>query len=194
MTTILLARHGETDWNAEGRWQGHSDPPLNETGREQARALAERLADEPLDAIYASDLRRASETAEIVAGRKGMTVKTLADFREINAGTWEGLTAPEIEERFPDAFPRWRETGEPGWEQGETHEAMAARAVAAARSLAERHPGERILVVCHGGPMKAILMYAEGSDYLTQRRDTPRIENCELREIAVSDGTFRRID
>src|SRR5262245_65615545 len=102
MTELLLTRHGETDWNREHRVQGHTDVPLNENGREQARALAERLVDVPLAAIYASDLARARETAEIVARRLGLGVVLDPGLREKNFGSWEGLTDVEIAERFPD--------------------------------------------------------------------------------------------
>ncbi len=92
VTELLLARHGETDWNRERRWQGHADPPLNELGRAQARRLAEALAGEQLEAIYASDLRRAHETAEIVGARLGLPVTSDPDLREIDVGSWSGLT------------------------------------------------------------------------------------------------------
>src|SRR5881275_129291 len=102
MTTLLLARHGETDWNREGRWQGWADPPLNETGRDQARQLAELLRSTPFDAVYSSDLQRAHETALIVA--EPHTVPVLVDrgLREIDIGSWSGLTRSQIDERFPD--------------------------------------------------------------------------------------------
>ena len=84
MTTVLLARHGETEWNREERYQGHADPPLNKTGRGQAEQLAEQLAQEPIEAVYASDLRRASETAEIVGARLGLRVDLEPGLREID--------------------------------------------------------------------------------------------------------------
>ena len=92
MTTILLARHGETDWNRAGRWQGWADPPLNETGRVQARELAEQLRTIPFDAVYSSDLRRAHETALIVGEPHGVPVVTEPGLREIDVGSWSGLT------------------------------------------------------------------------------------------------------
>src|SRR5690242_8696605 len=98
MATLLLVRHGETDWNAEGRLQGQTDRPLNEYGRRQARELAERLAGDGVVAIYASDLSRAKETAEIVGGRLGLPVVVDPDLRERNWGTWEGLTPRERDE------------------------------------------------------------------------------------------------
>jgi len=93
VTELLLVRHGETDWNAAGRLQGHTDRPLSDYGREQARRLAEELVGEEFDAIYASDLARARETAEIVGAQLDLPVVLDPDLREKNWGTWEGLTS-----------------------------------------------------------------------------------------------------
>lgn len=152
MGTLLLARHGETDWNLQQRVQGHTDRALNDTGRAQARALAEELEGERLVAVYASDLRRARETAEAVAEGHGLTVVCDPDLREKHFGTWEGLTDLEIEERYPDAV-RGR------WGDGETTEAVSERAVAAIQRIRERHPDGTVLVVSHGGALRAILAY-----------------------------------
>ena len=146
MTTILLARHGETDWNRDGIWQGWADPPLNDAGRAQARDLAEQLRHVPFDAVYSSDLRRAHETAEIVAAPHGVPVIADAGLREIDIGSWSGLTRMEIEERFP------------GGERpdGETREQHAARVLAAVERIARDNAGRRILLVTHGGTMRAL--------------------------------------
>ncbi len=103
---LLLARHGTTDWNARNVWQGHKDVPLNDLGRQQAHALAERLSREPIDALWTSDLSRARETAEIVGVRLGLTPHVTEGLREIHLGTWEGLSFPEIQEREPEAVAR----------------------------------------------------------------------------------------
>ncbi|HLB04962.1 MAG TPA: histidine phosphatase family protein, partial [Gaiellaceae bacterium] len=133
--TILLARHGESDWNREHRWQGHTDRPLSELGRAQAAALAERLARVPLAAIYASDLARARDTARAVAERRGMTVITRADLREVDVGSWSGLTRDEVEASDPEGIRRWLDGGR-GWQGGESYEELAARVVAAVREIA----------------------------------------------------------
>src|SRR5436190_14632330 len=96
VTTLLLARHGETDWNHARRWQGHADRPLTERGRAQAASLAERLADIALDAVYASDLQRARETAAVVAAKQGLEVIELRDLREVDVGSWEDRTLTEL--------------------------------------------------------------------------------------------------
>ncbi len=146
MTTILLARHGETDWNREGRWQGWADPPLNDNGRAQARELAEQLRTTPFDAVYASDLARAHETAEIVAAPHGVPVIADPGLREIDVGSWSGLTRPELEARFPN--------GERP--DGETRDQHRERVHAAVERIARANLGHRILIVTHGGTMRAL--------------------------------------
>jgi broad specificity phosphatase PhoE len=193
VTTIHLARHGETDWNRELRWQGHSDPPLNALGRRQARALAEALHGTSLAAVYSSDLARASETAEIVANRLDLPVKVEPALREIDVGSWEGLTLTEIEARFPEAVARWEQEGAHGWEGGESHDQMAHRVRAAVQSIAAKHEGDELLVVTHGGPIRALKAFAAGLDYPRDRRSVPYTENCEVFAIAVRDGTLRGI-
>jgi probable phosphoglycerate mutase len=194
VTTIHLARHGETDWNRELRWQGHADPPLNALGRQQASSLAESLAGMRIAAVYASDLRRASETAEIVAGRLGVPLRLDAALRELDVGSWEGRTLAELEARQPHAVARWQESGEPGWDGGESHGDMAARVLEAIRSIAGEHVGEEVLVVSHGGPMRALKALAAGLDYPGDRRSVPYTANCEVCAIAVEDGTIRGLD
>jgi broad specificity phosphatase PhoE len=180
-TTILLARHGETDWNRELRWQGHADRPLTAAGRDQARALAQELADEPIAAVYSSDLIRAHETARIVADRLGLDVTVLPDLREIDVGSWSGLTRDEIAHHFPEGYRRWVEEGLTGHD-GETGEQLAERIVGAVERIASAHPGDRVLVVSHGGAMRAVLNHAHGEG------EPIRFGNCTVARISV-DGT-----
>lgn len=150
MRELLLVRHGQTDWNLTHRVQGHTDTPLNAVGRAQACALADTLAAEAFVAVYSSDLSRAHETAVAVARVHGLEVTVDRDLREKNFGSWEGLTDTEIADRFPDAV-RGR------WGDGETTEEVADRAVAAIERVRQQHPAGRVLVVSHGGAMRAIL-------------------------------------
>jgi probable phosphoglycerate mutase len=190
---MFLVRHGETDWNREHRWQGHADPPLNETGRAQSRELAQRLADVPLAAIYASDLARARETAEVVAEARRLPVVTDPALREIDVGEWCGLTTDEIRARFPVAWERHAAGGD-GWERGETHAAMSARIVSAAARIALAHSNRNVLCVLHGGVIRALLARAAGVDLDEYRRTTRGPVNGAVARLAVEGGRFRRID
>jgi probable phosphoglycerate mutase len=173
VTTILLARHGETDWNRDGRFQGWADPGLNDDGRAQARALADRLRDVPFDAVYSSDLRRAHETAVIVAEPHDVPVIADPGLREIDVGSWSGLTRAEIEERFPGAEHH----------DGETREEHLGRVVAAVERIARAHTGERILVVSHGGSLRALRRHCIGEP-------VHPIENCGVYELHFRDERF----
>jgi broad specificity phosphatase PhoE len=187
-TTFLIARHGETDWNRERRWQGHADPPLNDLGRSQARALAARLGDDPPDAIYASDLVRARETAEIVGKQLGVDVRLDRRLREVDVGEWSGLTTPEIERLYPAGLAE-RRLGGTGWVRGESYDAMGERVVTALGDIAAANPDRRILVVTHGGPMCSIWLAGGGVLDAWERS-----ANCDVDEIAVEDGEIRWID
>ena len=188
-----MARHGETDWNRDQRFQGHADPPLNEAGREQARALGERLAGERLDAVYTSPLQRASETAAIVAARLGLEPEPLDGLREVDVGSWSGLTRTDVEQRFPDGYRRWLEFGH-GWDDGESYDDLGKRVLAALTQLAARHPGGRILVVTHGGPMRAAEAASKAVSYADARRVASPIGNCDLYLFAFRDDGLRRLD
>ncbi len=159
MPILLLARHGETAFNAERRWQGHHDSPLSAAGRAQAQALAGRIALDRPAALYSSDLPRARETAEAIAQRAGLEPVYDARWREVDVGEWIGLAPEEVEARHPEGYARWL-AGGTGWEHGESYPEMAARGLAAARDIAERHAGSQQPVVCvtHGGVIRAIVM------------------------------------
>jgi 2,3-bisphosphoglycerate-dependent phosphoglycerate mutase len=193
VTTILLARHGETDWNRENRFRGHADPPLNQAGRAQAVELSEVLAEDELAAVYSSPLRRALETAVVVAAARGLEPVPVDGLREVDVGSWQGLTRAEVEARFPDQFARWLEY-EQGWEDGESYEEMSRRAVEALLGLAAAHPDERILAVTHGGPIRAAFAFADGTSHAEARRRGPLIANAFLAEFAVEERNLRRVD
>jgi broad specificity phosphatase PhoE len=194
VTTVYLARHGESDWNAANRFQGHADRPLTELGRLQAIELADALeARAPLSAIYTSPLQRAMETASIVGARLGLEPAAVDDLREVDVGAWSGLSRTEVEERFPEGFGRWLDGGE-GWEDGETYAQMAARVLRALRQIADSHPGDEVLVVSHGGPIRAIHAAAAGMDVHAYRR-LNRVEgNAGVSRVAVEEGGISRLD
>jgi broad specificity phosphatase PhoE len=172
VTTLLLVRHGETDWNAEGRLQGHTDRPLSEFGRRQAERLASELAAEELDAIYASDLARARETAEIVGGHLRLPVVLDPDLREKDWGTWEGLTSMQ----------------RVGVELvGESTEDHSRRMLRALGRVAGKHPSGRVLVVTHGGSMRRVQVEVLGFAM-------PVVENCGRWACAWKDGVAVAVD
>lgn len=188
MTRILLARHGESTWNRERRFQGLADPPLSEEGRRQARELADRLAETPIAAIYSSDLRRARETADILAERKRLTVHLVTDLRENDIGSWTGLTADEVLSRFPDDYRRWQSGEGFGWPDGEQYPEMAARVIAAVRGIVAVHPHSTVLIVTHGGPLRAIRAHAQRLDYQSSRQKFGGLANCEVYEVELDPG------
>lgn len=164
--TLVLVRHGETAWNREGRFQGHRDVPLSELGRAQARALRVRvevpahahLFDDAHTAVVTSDLRRAHETAEIAFGGAGRTLHVRRDLREFSYGVFEGLTRPEIDERFPGAMEAWlRGDQAAAIAGGESRAAVHARVHAAVRATLAERSQRTIVVVAHGGVMRQLL-------------------------------------
>ena len=190
-TTIVLVRHGETDWNREHRFQGHADTPLNEAGRRQARELAEMFRGEGASAVYTSPLRRASETARIVAERIGLDAQALEALREIDVGDWQGLTVDEVRTRFPErADVAWHN----GWPNGETYDELAARVVPALHELGRRHAGENVVGVTHAGPIRAALSAATGLSHEESRARIGPLTNCAVFRFAVREGDLERVD
>ncbi len=159
-TRVYLIRHGETQWNTELRVMGQLDIPLNERGRAQARRTAELLAHENFAAIYSSDLSRAVETAQIIAAPHRLDVITLPKLREAHYGLWEGLTRQEVLERFPHEY-KMRRTDPENFRPsgGESRKELYQRASHIFSELVARHPHQKILIVSHGGTIRAILRY-----------------------------------
>ena len=163
---VFLARHGETHWNLAGRWQGHTDIPLSDAGRDQARALAASLAGRGIVDVHASDLARATETAKIVAELLGIAALTVdARLRERGFGCFEGFTRDECAERHPEAWASYladRRSTPPG---GEPQPDVAARVVAAMTEIARapRAAGEATLVVSHGGTLRTFIHEVTGA-------------------------------
>ncbi|HWI03124.1 MAG TPA: histidine phosphatase family protein [Acidimicrobiales bacterium] len=148
---LLLLRHGQSTWNAGGRWQGQADPPLSPLGEVQARDAAERLAPGQFSRVVASDLQRALRTAEILAEALGLPVEVDPELREIDVGDWQGLTRAEINERAPGALADWSEGRSESTPGGETRTHLTDRARAALlRVAADAGAGDRVLLVSHG--------------------------------------------
>ncbi|SEM70188.1 histidine phosphatase family protein [Lihuaxuella thermophila] len=162
MTYVCFIRHGETDWNKEIRFQGQTDIPLSETGVEQAKFLAEYLKDHTISAIYSSDLKRARQTAELIAAKHGLAVRATPEFRERSAGEWEGLTLSEIKEKYPD----WEQIRFTGGAYGiEPVEQLKKRMLGGVEALVEKHQGEHIYIVAHGMCINAVLHVLTGGEY-----------------------------
>ena len=161
-TTFYLIRHGETDWNRHGRWQGHTDIPLNEDGRTQAHRLAARLRADGVrfDANYSSDLQRAWETATVVGTALDLAPLPLPALREINVGSWSGLTGTEVLARDGETYVRYKSGEDVARGGGERFLDLYTRVVAAVDQLADQHPGRTLALFTHGGPVRALLMHA----------------------------------
>lgn len=175
MTEILLIRHGETDWNVEKRLQGHIDIGLNDKGRWQAEALGNALAEEKLDAVYASDLQRALITAQAIAALQGLTVQKEARLRERCYGALEGMSYQEISQVYPDTYIAWRSREiharyPAGANPAETLLEFSNRVVQAVTELARKHACQKIAVVTHGGVLDCVHRVAAGKN-LSAKRD-----------------------
>jgi broad specificity phosphatase PhoE len=157
-TTILLVRHGQTDWNAQQRWQGHLDIPLNETGKKQAAALARRLESWPIQAVYASDLQRAAMTAVSIATPLALQPIFDPQWRERDVGDFAGLTKEEIRHRYPDIWENMKH-GLLAPPNGEDWRALRRRAAAAFEQVVSGHNGEMVVVVSHGGLLSNVVAH-----------------------------------
>ncbi|HYD80666.1 MAG TPA: histidine phosphatase family protein [Paucimonas sp.] len=193
MTEILLIRHGETAWNAEKRLQGHLDIPLNAEGERQAAALGAALANEALDAVFSSDLRRALQTAEAVAAPRGMQVIVDQGLRERCFGAFEGLLYSEIQDRYPDAHAAWkareRHARYPaGVHVAETLDEFFARTTGAVDRLLRPGGYRKVALVTHGGVLDCLYRAASGRLDFSAPRDFDVI-NASINRIRWSpDG------
>ena len=165
MTRLILVRHGQTEWNRVERFRGRIDLDLNEVGRAQALALAERLSAEPLSAIYTSPLRRAVQTAEPAAQKLGLSVQVLGGLMDIDYGQWGGRSPAEVATLYPKLYRLWRSQPHlveiPG---GESLAVVRARAFPALKEVAARHAGQTILLVAHQVVNKVLLCAMLGLD------------------------------
>ncbi len=161
-TTFYLIRHGETNWNLHGRWQGHTDIPLNEDGRAQAHRLAARLRADHVrfDASYSSDLQRAWETAVVVGAALDLAPLPLPALREIDVGNWSGLTGAEVLAHDGETYARYTSGEDVARGGGERFLDLYTRVVAAVEQLAEQHPDRTLALFTHGGPVRALIMHA----------------------------------
>jgi broad specificity phosphatase PhoE len=169
MIRIILVRHGQTAWNVGAgggeRFRGRTDLPLDDTGLAQAHALAQRLADHPIVAVYSSPLKRAVQTAQPIAQRLGLPVQPLPGIMDINYGDWQGLSHPEVAQVYPDLYQRWLEKPHLiRFPHGESLRQVRLRGMAALKEVAARHEGQVILLVAHQVVNKVLVCAMLGLD------------------------------
>jgi broad specificity phosphatase PhoE len=186
--TIFLARHGETEWNRVGRWQGKTDIPLSEVGRAQARALAERLRERGVSEIFSSDLCRARETAEIVAEALGVTRLGFDPrLRERGFGCFEGLTREECAKHHPESWARYLADRRTTPTDAEPHEQVVARIVDALSAVSESADRTgHVLVVSHGAAIRSFVHSITGTE-------PAPLANVALFRVDHGSGGFRSI-
>ncbi len=188
-TRICFIRHGETDWNLARRIQGQTDIPLNETGQAQALAMAGNAARYEFAAIFSSDLRRAYDTAQLVAAMRGIEVKKLPRLRERHFGIFQGITADEGALRHPQAYAHYKARNpEYDFETGESMLRFAERVNMAVETMVRQHCDQTVAAVCHAGVLDILYRKATGRPL-----DTPRdfvIPNCALNwfRFEIRDG------
>lgn len=188
-TYVMVVRHGETEWNTEGRRQGHLDSTLTAKGRAQAEALAQRFTPESCDAIYSSDLGRAYETARTIAEKTGHEVVPDKRLRERNLGIFQGLDGDEIRARYPTEYEEHRNGGaDHAVPEGESFRQQTRRNMDCLEELAKRHAGEVIMVVTHGGVLSALFRHT-----LDISLDAPRrfsFKNASVNTFRFQDGIW----
>ena len=187
---LLLVRHGETNWNAEIRFQGHADPPLNASGEAQIRSLAERLKGCPIDVAYASDLQRAHESARIIVCQREIPHCCDSRLRERSFGKWEGLTRQEVGREYPDSYEQWKQyPARHVPPDGESLEDLHIRVNAFLRFLVVHHGCGNVLIVAHGGSLRGLVCAALGAPVSSHR--SMRVNNGSLSILAHGNQGFQ---
>lgn len=184
---LILVRHGETDWNIQQRYQGHSDTKLNQTGINQAKNLACELASEKLDAIYSSDLTRAMQTAAIINDGRNLPIHKLQELRECSFGIWEGKTFREMEQHFPEEVARIK--GDPVKQiraGGESRDQLSTRIGQAMQQIIDSHQNQSVLVVAHGGALAVAMEYITGEGLIA--RSKYWLENAGYHILECNNG------
>jgi broad specificity phosphatase PhoE len=190
LTTILLARHGETDDNVRQVFQGRAGGGLNERGRMQSERLAFRLAKRGVSAIVSSDLDRAKETALIVAHVTGLAPTFDSDLREVDVGEWTGLSHREVQERYPEEWDAWNNGLDVRRGGGETYEELAERIQGSIERIAHAHMGKTVLVVSHGAALRSYVCRSLGLA-AQGPRSLGGMENTALALFTIVDGRMR---
>ncbi len=186
MTRVIIIRHGETEWNASVKYQGHTDVELSEVGKAQAVKVGERLKKEKINAIYSSDLKRAYDTGLQIAKRCRLSCITQEDLRETSFGEWEGLTYKEISSKYPKLVKKWRSDPEtikpPG---GESFRQMQERVINIFNKIISKHPGETVALISHGGTIRVLLCYILGVKLKYYWKF--KVDNCSITRIEIHE-------
>ena len=185
MLRLLLVRHGQTEWNATRRYQGHSDPPLNETGLTQARQLAARLQPLHIDLLFSSDLQRAVQTARILAAGRDLPLQTDPRLRELNFGVLEGHTFDEGLALWPQMIQKWVDDNNQPPQGGERMDELTQRVLQFYEETLQPCDGKTVLLVAHGGPLRVLLQHLLG----TPARVWFHLEHASLSDIQIDSGT-----
>jgi len=187
MANLYITRHGQTEWNLEGRLQGHKDSSLTETGKEHARMLKNRLEDVKIDVVYSSSSGRALQTANILAGDTH-TIHPLDDLREMSFGKWEGALHKDFELEDPDLYHAlFNDASAYKPADSECIESLQNRAVKAVQTIVDKHAGQNVLIVSHGITVKSILAHMEGLSFKDFWKG-PFVQGCSLSVIDGSKG------
>ena len=191
-TEVILIRHGETEWNLSGRWQGHADSPLSTRGIEQAEALGQRMLKETLDCFYSSDLERARHTSRLVGGPSEWNPEFMESLRERDLGVLEGLTTEEMKVKYPQVYESFRNEGPeyqvPG---GESFKQFYERCSGALEEVAMRNPGRKIGLVTHGGFLGAIFRYVLNIPLDAERNFV--LLNCSLNRLEKTESGWNLV-
>ena len=185
MLHLMLVRHGETEWNAQRRYQGQSDVPLSEFGKWQAELVAVRLAEQKIDAVYASDLKRAWGTAQVIAEKSGLDITSEPRLRELKFGILEGLTFDEAQEQYPEMLAAWLDDFHQTPEGAETIDMFNTRVVSLLDDLKNKHDEQTVLLVAHGGPLSELLRVI--LELSPEKRWYLELENASLSEVLIAE-------
>jgi broad specificity phosphatase PhoE len=185
MLHLILVRHGETEWNVQRRYQGQFNVPLSSVGRQQAERIAERLASQKIDAVYASDLERASETAAIIAAKHNLAVASEPRLRELKFGVLEGLTFDEAQIQYPEMITAWLKDFNQPPQGAETIDLFNARIISLLDELKQKHDEETLLLVGHGGSLSELVRVVLGLS--REKRWYLEMENASLSEVSIAE-------
>jgi 2,3-bisphosphoglycerate-dependent phosphoglycerate mutase len=189
-TILILIRHGETEWNLQGRWQGHHDSPLTDNGRHQAQIMADSLKQIRFSALYSSDLGRAMETAGYISKVTGKSVGFDPRLRERSLGVFEGLTTEQIKLQYPDEYNDIiKSDADYAPPEAESIRQRSSRNVDCFIELAERHCGESIIIVCHGGVIDSLFRHVVRVSLEGPRRY--KIWNTGKNTFSYEQGTWQ---